>query len=58
MNVPDGITEREAAFLLETLARVKRRRFGHLVVTVSDRRVVDIELTEKIDRKVLQAIQA
>ncbi|MBI4607478.1 MAG: DUF2292 domain-containing protein [Candidatus Rokubacteria bacterium] len=46
---------REALFLLGALARVKERKFGRLAVTVSDGRVVDVELTEKIERKVLQS---
>lgn len=52
--LPEGITVREAQFLLETLSRVKAKRFGRLVVTVSDGRVVDIEVIEKVDRNVLK----
>lgn len=52
--LPEGITGREALFLIETLARMKEKRFGRLVVTVSDGRVVDIEVTEKIDRNVFR----
>lgn len=52
--LPEGITVREAQFLLETLFRVKAKRFGRLVVTVSDGRVVDVEVTEKIERNVLR----
>jgi hypothetical protein len=46
------VGEREAELLLGALARVKAGRFGRLVVTVSDGRVVDVEVVEKIDRDV------
>lgn len=55
-SLPDGVGEREAELLLGALARVKARRFGRLVVTVSDARVVDVEVIEKIDRDVLRAL--
>lgn len=51
--LPRGLTTREALFLLEAFARVKERRFGRLVVTISDGRVIDIEIMEKVDRKLL-----
>lgn len=54
--IPRGVGEREAELLLRALARVKGRRFGRLVVTVSDGRVVDIEVIEKIDRDVLRSL--
>jgi hypothetical protein len=47
---------REAELLLGALARVKARRFGRLIVTVNDGRVVDVEVVEKIDRDVLKAV--
>jgi hypothetical protein len=47
---------REAELLLGALARVKARRFGRLIVTVNDGRVVDVEIIEKIDRDVLRAM--
>jgi hypothetical protein len=47
---------REAELLLGALARVKARRFGRLIVTVNDGRVVDVEVVEKIDRDVLRAV--
>ena len=50
------IGEREAQLLLGALARVKARRFGRLIVTVNDGRVVDVEVIEKIDREVLKAL--
>jgi len=51
-----GIGEREADLLLGALARVKARRFGRLIVTVNDGRIVDVEVIEKIDRDVLRAL--
>jgi hypothetical protein len=36
------------------LARVKANRFGRLAVTVGDGRVVDIEVSEKVDRSVFR----
>jgi hypothetical protein len=50
------IGEREAELLLGALARVKARRFGRLIVTVSDGRVVDVEVVEKMDRELLRAL--
>jgi hypothetical protein len=46
--------KREAELLLGALGRVKARRFGRLIVIVSDGRVVDVEVIEKIDREVLR----
>ncbi|MBI2205092.1 MAG: hypothetical protein HYU41_14685 [Candidatus Rokubacteria bacterium] len=56
LNLPDGVTEREAMLLLDGLARVKRRRFGRLAVTISEGRMVNVELIEKIDRDVLRRL--
>lgn len=56
LAIPPGVTEREATLLLGALARVKARRFGRLVVAVSDARVVDVEVIEKVDRDVLRAL--
>jgi hypothetical protein len=53
-GLPHGVSGREAALLLDTLARLKERRFGRLIVTISDGRVVDIEVTEKIDHELLR----
>jgi hypothetical protein len=52
----DASDAREAELLLGALARVKARRFGRLIVTVNDGRVVDVEVIEKIDRNVLRAV--
>ena len=54
--LPKGITEREALFLLRALVRVKERRFGRLVMSVSEGRVVEVEVTEKVERKLLQTL--
>lgn len=52
--LPDGVPGREAQLVLGALARLKRGRFGRLVVSVSDGRVVDIELTVRVDREELK----
>jgi hypothetical protein len=55
-STPSAVRGREAELLLGALARVKARRFGRLIVTVNDGRVVDVEVIEKIDRDVLRAV--
>lgn len=52
-RLPEGMTAKEAVFLLGVFARLKEKRFGRLEVTVSDGRVVGVELVEKLDRKSL-----
>jgi predicted NBD/HSP70 family sugar kinase len=42
--------------LLEALARVKKSGLGRLVVSVSDGRIVEIELVEKVNRTLLEAL--
>ncbi len=54
--LPPGVTEREATLLLGALARVKTQRFGRVIVSISDARVVDVEVVEKVDRDVLRAL--
>jgi hypothetical protein len=49
--VPRGLNPREAAFLLDVFAGLKVRRFGRLELTVSDGRLMDVEVVERIDRK-------
>lgn len=56
MVLPDTITACEARFLLEAFSRVKARRYGRLVVVVSDGRVVDVEVVEKVDRNALKTL--
>lgn len=53
VRLPGDVSRREANWVLSALARVKRGRFGRLVVAVSDGRVVDIELTVRVDREEL-----
>jgi hypothetical protein len=53
-GLPHGVSGREAMLMLDTLARLKERRFGRLTVTISDGRVVDVEVTEKIDHDLLR----
>jgi hypothetical protein len=51
--LPQGLSYLEAQFVLERLRRLKDRRFGRLVIAVSDGRVVDLEVIEKVDREIL-----
>jgi hypothetical protein len=51
--LPQGLSDLEAQFVLERLRRLKDRRFGRLVIAVSDSRVVDVEVIEKVDREIL-----
>lgn len=52
--VPAGIGIGEAKLLLQLFAQLKARRFGRLEVTVSDGRVTDVQLVEKLDRELLR----
>lgn len=56
VTLPAGMTAGEAAFLLRAFARVKERKFGRLEVTISDGRVVDVELIEKLDRNLFRNV--
>ncbi len=47
--LPRGMSAKEAVFLLGVFARLKEKGTGRLEVTVSDGRVVDIELVERLD---------
>ena len=51
-----GVSEGEAALLLEVFARLKRHGFGRLTVLVSDGRVVDVEVSEKVDHRLLRSL--
>jgi hypothetical protein len=51
--LPQGLSYLEAQFVLDRLRRLKDRRFGRLVIAVSDSRVVDVEVIEKVDREIL-----
>jgi hypothetical protein len=54
VDLPHGVSDREAKLLLDALARLKEHRFGRLTVMVSDGRVVDVEVSEKIDHDLLR----
>ena len=56
VSLPHGVSDREATFLLDILVRLKERRFGRLTLTVSDGRVVDVEVIEKIDHDLLRRL--
>ena len=56
MDLPHGVSDREAILLLDALARLKERRFGRLILTISDGRVVDVEVVEKIDHDLLRGL--
>jgi len=51
-----GVSDREAQLLLEVLARLKKHGFGRLTVLVSDGRVVDVEVSEKVDHRLLRSL--
>jgi hypothetical protein len=42
--------------LLDALARLKKCRFGRLTIMVADGRVVDVEVSEKIDHGLLRSL--
>jgi len=42
--------------LLDALARLKKHRFGRLTIIVSDGRIVDVEVSEKIDHDRLRSL--
>jgi hypothetical protein len=54
--LPHGVSDGEAMLLLDVLARLKERRFGRLIVTIGDGKVVDVEVVEKLDRDVLRRL--
>src|SRR5262245_57898958 len=56
LRLPRGVTAREAMLLLNTLARLKEHRFGRLILTVNDARVVDVEVVEKVDHDLLRGL--
>ena len=56
IELPHGLSKREAILLLDALARLKERRFGRLTLTISDGRVVDVEVIEKIDHDLLRRL--
>ena len=54
--LPEGVSAREAMLLLEVFARLKERRFGRLTLAMSDGKIVDVEVVEKIDHEVLRRL--
>ena len=54
--LPHGVSDGEARLLLDVFARLKERRFGRLIVTIGDGKVVDVELVEKLDHDVLRRL--
>ena len=56
VGLPQGVSNREAMLLLDALARVKERRFGRLTLTISEGRVVDVEVVEKVDHDLLREL--
>lgn len=58
LGLPQGITEKEAAFFLGIFARLKERRFGRVEVTVREGSVSDIEFVEKVDRNLLRVFSS
>ena len=55
-SLAPGVSDREATLLLETFARLKKHGFGRLTVVVSDGRVVDVEVSEKVDHGLLRSL--
>ena len=51
-----GVRDREAQLLLEVFARLKKHGFGRLTVVVSDGRVVDVEVSERVDHRLLRSL--
>ena len=52
-RLPKALNAREAVFLFGVFARLKEKGTGRLEVTVSDGRIVDIQLVERLDWKTL-----
>ena len=55
-GLASGISDREATLLLEVLLRLKKHGFGRVTVVVSDGRVVDVEVCEKVDHGLLRSL--
>jgi len=56
VGLPHGVSNGEVMLVLDVLARLKTQRFGRLILTVSDGRIVDVEVIEKIDHDVLRGL--
>ena len=55
-GLASGVSDREAQLLLEVFARLKKHGFGRLTVLVSDGQVVDVEVSEKVDHRLLRSL--
>jgi hypothetical protein len=55
-ELPPYVSTAEARLLLRLLARLKERRFGRLAVNVEDRRLVGVEVVEKLDRNLFRSL--
>jgi len=49
--------QRKVMLVLDVLGTPEDQRFGRLILTVSDGRIVDVEVIEKIDHDVLRGFQ-
>jgi hypothetical protein len=56
VTLPEGVSAREAMLVLDVFARLKEHRFGRLTIAVSDGKIVDVEVVEKIDHDVLRRL--
>lgn len=56
VTLPHSVSDGEATLLLDVFARLKERRFGRLIVTIGDGKIVDVEVVEKLDHDVLRRL--
>jgi hypothetical protein len=54
-GLPRGISDREGAISLDALACLKEHRFGRLSAIVSDGKIGDVDVSEKIDHDRLRS---
>jgi hypothetical protein len=54
--LPEGVSAGEAMLLLDVFARLKEHRFGRLTLAMSDGKIVDVEVVEKIHHEVLRRL--
>jgi len=54
--LPEGVSAREAMLLLGVFARLKEHRFGRLSLAMSEGKIVDVEVVEKVDHDVLRRL--
>ena len=48
MELPHGLSEREAMLLLDALARLKERRFGRLTLTISKQATMTMGVVDRL----------